>query len=1203
MLCYICRVCYRLQELKSWYRHLWPPTGRPAMASLLLEQQERLRQVVDECLFRSNALLADLCGDPFDSASSLPAASGSDPVRLHVEPVEHSHLSLLLQSDNVAVSKFVMVLSYDCIEISNLSNLAFRNLYRQLHLFGHRSSPQEVLLEGEPQKAFGESLSLFMQLRETTIRMRDVLGNLLQQLNSVYSLRDKNVRPLNSIKNLKLRTAFEALGEGFAVFLILDEIVKQNAHIKSYLSLFSRMLNKVKLELDTFDINVEDLDLIDQVVGDIEKLLEVRFFQWLLHKESSWQATMEQVKDNKRFIDRCFSCIHEGLLEVLPRLGTWKELPLDRWKIMQHMALFIFSTYASSLTPEKKIGKILSDMLLLVPLIYVGGGKRIILIDVLKDQCPSSISTWPFMREVIRDRNVLISNYLKRISEAHSRYALSSFYLHFYIRSHEIIMDWQAIKDALSSWIASFHSTIHPSAEMLSEGWLRLHLQKTMQGIVLANRLQLLILSIVDLHALLEVPIKREKLKSLCHMIVSLKVLGQTFQSRGPDMIRSLPHIVNIIQVDIEQLILPSKYKLQAEVDKGSQMSKLGFLNSLARGSKETDTKLIDSLSLVSMSLQMLQGGGSRQRHLILLNTLNVLQSLGSLDLDLLRVGKLMLKLGTVANFCNIIADVTDCSFLYWRREIMGNLFSMVYMDVKRFPWIQYLVDAFSDGLRLLKLGHVGKLTLEAYEKQIEYGVKNEIVGPLCRDIETDLRLHVHSTYLKGSVVVKPTKTGVRNLSWYLQIKPLLLPSKLIDISSLVGSYLSSAFYNHSTMSTYDRKIYLEMQLLAGLKYGLLLDDIHYVGNSVAHNIDINEIVQDLHAFVENYSYNIYNQVFIENVPKGQNKKNLRLIGVEDIECSIAIHSLSRICKASDSVSQFLKQMFTILSQLLQDKFWTGSSKEHIFLKNDKELTNEYPFWQQPEPRFALGKLALGDIGVSFLEQLQFIMSKIGNALGLMRILQTGSSRHCCNISRFTIDMSFAESYLKLGFDGEILTAGRMVDKAIVENYEPDARIKSFSSFITTFIEEHEFSKDHNMKDLFQMFPSVIINLVNTRVRHKDKLLVKEHDSGITLYMLDSFLMGIAFSLKVLGQERSFDELNWFACTRKSLEDRICSLEGSSKVEENGKVGSSLARLNLWRQSSSIPVEIQKDLDECKRYQKEIEFIEHVLNISRTLMS
>jgi hypothetical protein len=29
---------------------------------------------------------------------------------------------------------------------------------------------------------------------------------------------------------------------------------------------------------------------------------------------------------------------------------------------------------------------------------------------------------------------------------------------------------------------------------------------------------------------------------------------------------------------------------------------------------------------------------------------------------------------------------------------------------------------------------------------------------PLCRDIETDLRLHVHSAHLKGTINVNPTK-------------------------------------------------------------------------------------------------------------------------------------------------------------------------------------------------------------------------------------------------------------------------------------------------------------------------------------------------------------------------------------------------------------------------------------------------------------
>lgn len=46
-----------------------------------------------------------------------------------------------------------------------------------------------------------------------------------------------------------------------------------------FLLWFCRMLSKVKLEIDTFDITVEDIDLLDQVVVHFEKLLEVNFFK------------------------------------------------------------------------------------------------------------------------------------------------------------------------------------------------------------------------------------------------------------------------------------------------------------------------------------------------------------------------------------------------------------------------------------------------------------------------------------------------------------------------------------------------------------------------------------------------------------------------------------------------------------------------------------------------------------------------------------------------------------------------------------------------------------------------------------------------------------------------------------------------------------------------------------------------------------
>jgi hypothetical protein len=81
-----------------------------------------------------------------------------------------------------------------------------------------------------------------------------------------------------------------------------------------------------------------------------------------------------------------------------------------------------------------------------------------------------------------------------------------------------------------------------------------------------------------------KVPLRREKAKSLCQMIVSLKAIGDLFHMKGSSLVRSLPHIINIIQSDIEQLIISLKTKLQNEIAKGSQAVKTGFLSSLIRG-------------------------------------------------------------------------------------------------------------------------------------------------------------------------------------------------------------------------------------------------------------------------------------------------------------------------------------------------------------------------------------------------------------------------------------------------------------------------------------------------------------------------------------------------------------------------------------------------------------------------------------------
>lgn len=94
--------------------------------AVLLEQQEKLRRHVDEWRFRSRAALSDL------GACSPSTSVSSDPVRLRVAPADPagagaaSLLTAAAAEDNVAVSKFVAVLSHSCLEISRFSDAVRR---------------------------------------------------------------------------------------------------------------------------------------------------------------------------------------------------------------------------------------------------------------------------------------------------------------------------------------------------------------------------------------------------------------------------------------------------------------------------------------------------------------------------------------------------------------------------------------------------------------------------------------------------------------------------------------------------------------------------------------------------------------------------------------------------------------------------------------------------------------------------------------------------------------------------------------------------------------------------------------------------------------------------------------------------------------------------------------------------------------------
>uniref|UniRef100_A0A0E0DWD2 WASH complex subunit 4 N-terminal domain-containing protein n=1 Tax=Oryza meridionalis TaxID=40149 RepID=A0A0E0DWD2_9ORYZ len=1085
------------------------------MASLLLEQQEKLRRHVDEWRFRSRAAVAEI--GPRSASTSVSSA----PIRLRVAPTDPGvgagAASLLTAAaaaeDNVDVSKFVAVLSHSCLEISRLSDAASSNLYRQLLLFGHTAEgPNEALLEGEPQKTFAHSIPLLLEVYEIINGLVMILGNLLRQLDAICSVRDKNVRPLNSFKGLDLTTIFGSLGEGLMVFLLVDEILRHNGNTRSYLSLFSRMLDKVKSEVDVFSMSFEDVDFLDQVVHNLQKLFDIGFFQRLVQEDSPLCSSITLVRSNKKLLDTFYYFFSESSSEIIQRIGE---------------------------APDKKSMNLLVEIFQLVPVVYIEGGKRIVLSDLIRFHCSPSLSLLPPIKEACEAFGIMKNSYLARLNEMHSR-------------------DIQAINDSLSCWSVSFQSTIHPSSQMLTEEWVR-HLQKQiLQGVVLADRIHMLVLSMLDLHMHLEVPLRREKAKSLCQMIVSLKT------------------------------------KLQNEIAKGNQAVKTGFLSSLIRGGTDMETRLIDSLSLVIHlgTITHIDKHANFVESVMLLVCLHAMKQ-GYLDIELVGVRKLISKFSILSNFWSLIDERTNCSFLYWRKEMLVTWLSMVYGDACKLSWLQNIIDAFSDGMSLLTLGNVGTVTLQHYEEEIENALR---------------------------------KTGVRNLSWYLRMKPLRLPSKFVDIKLLVENHLNSAFYTYSVMSNYDNRMYAEMRQLGELKYGVELEDFHLIVDTADQDFDLKQSMENLDSFSEAYSYNIVKQMFIENDLGGQGRKNLRVLCVDHIASSAATCNLQRISAYIDSIFVFLNRMFVDLHALLQsnieiDLLRDLKQSEVIFtttvpnysqrvtrslqaLQQNTGVSGAHPA-TQGEMKFALGKLGLGDRALDLLEQVQAAVTRIGSVLGLMMVLTAGRTRYLNNMSRYVrkpkFDLRYTTSCKLLGWDDDIVEIGKVLDMGTRNNDPSDDRIQPFSILATNFSKKLQSNKLHEMKDFFQIVPSVIVHMMECRLLLKDKLLRRGHEDKRYTHTYDGFLLGVAFVLKVLEQDNSFDELNWFASTKAKLEGE--AKDRDDKKTDRNTSGASFVSLKLWRSSPPVRTEQQKGgVDKGTRYMQEIELIECLFRLARTVL-
>ena len=337
-------------------------------------------------------------------------------------------------------------------------------------------------------------------------------------------------------------------------------------------------------------------------------------------------------------------------------------------------------------------------------------------------------------------------------------------------------------------------------------------------------------------------PLTKTNVIVLCKMIELLKAVEHTYNRHSLAIVGIVPHICQYLSFSIITLIRKSKRTVMSE--KSNKQMKLDALQALLVAENSISGAITpDRILVTMMALQFCQ-------HRIFKPD-EVSNIFGNIK-----------RLTMIANIRSHIEKACDTGFLYWHRVILSPYFEHIYegkTDPHRLHYTFYaLKDVVIDIMNLKHLDEPLALRNQ-FENEIWAYLNEKILNPLCHDLETDLRLHVHSHLRLDEH--NPFKIGLQDLSHFLHVKPILFVDKYINIKAHVEAYLERIFYNLTTVALHNWRTYGEMRGLALQKFDAQTVDDHLPAQTLEQGLDVIEIMRNINVFVSRFLYNLNNQV------------------------------------------------------------------------------------------------------------------------------------------------------------------------------------------------------------------------------------------------------------------------------------------------------------------------------------------------------